>query len=97
MSELDMFYEACSHFCFDGVKKVLGNQMKLTVEIQCSHCGKKWCWKLFDELKSWKLFGELKNGKPDGYYEWLFKDEKARVKLGAFVNGMMLVEDEVEE
>ena len=50
-------------------------------------CGVKWVWKLYSELKLWR---------PEGYVEWLYQDNSARARFGNFINGVLVILEEVE-
>lgn len=83
---LDRFNEMVGHGggC-SRQRVVVADQGRLEVRVECG-CGKKWSWKLF--------YSELKKGQPEGYVERFFKNEFARDRLGAFLNGVLLVEYE---
>jgi hypothetical protein len=84
MSEsLNKFRDMQNHQCGDR-KVVIVDQLRYQIRIECL-CGVKWIWLLFSELKL---------RRPEGYCEWLFQDVDARKRLDAFVNGVLVVNDE---
>ena len=86
MSEsLDRFRGMMVHDC-GGRKVIIADQGRYEIRVECG-CGVKWAWKLFSELKL---------RRPEGYCEWLFRDGSARARLGNFINGVLVISEEVE-
>ena len=69
----------------NGYREVIADQNRLVIRVECD-CGQEWSWKLFSELKL-----RLPEG---GIMEKFFQDENARVRLSAFLNGLLFIEDE---